>query len=256
MFDVGVARVDGHLAFDALFQFSPFHFIIQISAAYIAEGLRDRAVRHPPGVRARGPVALSRARQRLDSASSSSTCRRTSTSRGAMRRTPRCRRLPVMGFIRGELDKAGELESGTATAEPAVGLVAQAAGGRERARPSPSRLAAREPARRSARAQDRQGRQPEAVGCERVHAHADRQACARVGGADEQFAKAQYPRHERRRQAVAARVRSAARRRAAVVGQSSSSARRKMVEAARALRADHHRHATTCVSAAASRPSR
>jgi hypothetical protein len=32
MFDVGVARVDGHMAFDALFQFSPFHFIIEISA--------------------------------------------------------------------------------------------------------------------------------------------------------------------------------------------------------------------------------
>ncbi len=33
MFDVGVARVDGHLAFDALFQFSPFYFIIEISAS-------------------------------------------------------------------------------------------------------------------------------------------------------------------------------------------------------------------------------
>jgi hypothetical protein len=33
MFDVSVARVDGHLAFDALFQFSPFHFIIEISAS-------------------------------------------------------------------------------------------------------------------------------------------------------------------------------------------------------------------------------
>lgn len=32
MFDVGVARVDGHMAFDALFQFSPFYFIIEISA--------------------------------------------------------------------------------------------------------------------------------------------------------------------------------------------------------------------------------
>src|SRR6185436_17787874 len=32
MFDVGVARVDGPLAFDALFQFSPFRFIIEISA--------------------------------------------------------------------------------------------------------------------------------------------------------------------------------------------------------------------------------
>jgi hypothetical protein len=33
MFDVSVARVDGHLAFDALFQFSPFYFIIEISAS-------------------------------------------------------------------------------------------------------------------------------------------------------------------------------------------------------------------------------
>jgi hypothetical protein len=33
MFDVSIARVDGHLAFDALFQFSPFRFIIQISAS-------------------------------------------------------------------------------------------------------------------------------------------------------------------------------------------------------------------------------
>ena len=33
MFDVGVARVDGHIAFDALFQFSPFYFIIEISAS-------------------------------------------------------------------------------------------------------------------------------------------------------------------------------------------------------------------------------
>src|SRR5207248_9232102 len=33
MFDVDVARVDGHLAFDALFQFSPFHFIIEVSAS-------------------------------------------------------------------------------------------------------------------------------------------------------------------------------------------------------------------------------
>ena len=33
MFDVGVARVDGHMAFDALFQFSPFYFIIEISAS-------------------------------------------------------------------------------------------------------------------------------------------------------------------------------------------------------------------------------
>jgi Family of unknown function (DUF6603) len=31
MFDVGVARVDGHLGFDALFQFSPFHFVVEIS---------------------------------------------------------------------------------------------------------------------------------------------------------------------------------------------------------------------------------
>ena len=33
MFDVDVARVDGHLGFDALFQFSPFHFIIEVSAS-------------------------------------------------------------------------------------------------------------------------------------------------------------------------------------------------------------------------------
>ena len=33
MFDVGVARIDGHLGFDALFQFSPFYFIIEISAS-------------------------------------------------------------------------------------------------------------------------------------------------------------------------------------------------------------------------------
>ena len=32
MFDVGVASVEGHIIFDALFQFSPFHFIIEISA--------------------------------------------------------------------------------------------------------------------------------------------------------------------------------------------------------------------------------
>ncbi len=33
MFDVDVARVDGHLGFDALFQFSPFHFILEVSAS-------------------------------------------------------------------------------------------------------------------------------------------------------------------------------------------------------------------------------
>ncbi|MEJ1961104.1 MAG: DUF6603 domain-containing protein [Gammaproteobacteria bacterium] len=33
MFDVDVARVEGHLSFDALFQFSPFYFIIEISAS-------------------------------------------------------------------------------------------------------------------------------------------------------------------------------------------------------------------------------
>src|SRR5262249_61363880 len=33
MFDVDVARVDGHLGFDALFQFSPFHFIIEVLAS-------------------------------------------------------------------------------------------------------------------------------------------------------------------------------------------------------------------------------
>jgi hypothetical protein len=32
MIDVDVAQVEGHLGFDALFQFSPFHFIVQISA--------------------------------------------------------------------------------------------------------------------------------------------------------------------------------------------------------------------------------
>jgi hypothetical protein len=32
MFDVGVASVEGHMSFDALFQFSPFYFIIEISA--------------------------------------------------------------------------------------------------------------------------------------------------------------------------------------------------------------------------------
>lgn len=31
--DVGVAQVEGHFAFDALFQFSPFYFIIEISAS-------------------------------------------------------------------------------------------------------------------------------------------------------------------------------------------------------------------------------
>src|SRR6185369_1127140 len=33
MFDVEIARVDGHLSFDALFQFSPFYFVIEISAS-------------------------------------------------------------------------------------------------------------------------------------------------------------------------------------------------------------------------------
>ena len=33
MFDVEIARVDGHLAFDALFQFSPFYFLVGVSAS-------------------------------------------------------------------------------------------------------------------------------------------------------------------------------------------------------------------------------
>ena len=33
MFDVDVARVDGHLSFDALFRFSPFYFVIEVSAS-------------------------------------------------------------------------------------------------------------------------------------------------------------------------------------------------------------------------------
>jgi hypothetical protein len=32
MFDVEIARVDGHMAFDALFQFSPFRFVVSVSA--------------------------------------------------------------------------------------------------------------------------------------------------------------------------------------------------------------------------------
>ena len=33
MVDVGVARVDGHMGFDALFQFSPFRFVVEISGS-------------------------------------------------------------------------------------------------------------------------------------------------------------------------------------------------------------------------------
>ena len=84
--------IDGHLGFDALFQFSPFYFIITISASLDGQGVRGRTVQRPLPRRAGGHDrrGTSRARARSRCCSSRSTCR--SATRGARARTPRSRR--------------------------------------------------------------------------------------------------------------------------------------------------------------------
>ena len=59
------ARVDGHLAFDALFQFSPFYFIIEVSASVSLKVFGVGLLQHPPAFRASRALAVSRARHRL-----------------------------------------------------------------------------------------------------------------------------------------------------------------------------------------------
>jgi hypothetical protein len=67
MFDVGVASVEGHMSFDALFQFSPFYFIVEISASVSLKvfGLGlfsihlDFALEGPTPYRAHGTGTLS-----------------------------------------------------------------------------------------------------------------------------------------------------------------------------------------------------
>ena len=101
-----IARVDGHMAFDALFQFSPFYFIIEISASVSLKvfgvGLFSIHLE----------FELSRARRRTArtaparSASSSSTSRPTSTSPGARREDTTLPPIAVMPLLRDEFDKA------------------------------------------------------------------------------------------------------------------------------------------------------
>ncbi len=67
VFDVGVARVEGQMAFDALFQFSPFYFVIEIAAGVSLKvfGLGlfsihlDFALEGPTPFRAHGTGSLS-----------------------------------------------------------------------------------------------------------------------------------------------------------------------------------------------------
>ena len=96
---------EGNLGFDALFQFSPFYFIVEISASFSVKVVRRRPVRRARPVLAGGPDAVARARHRLDLAAVLRHRRRASTSPGARRATRRCRRSPSCRSSSSELDK-------------------------------------------------------------------------------------------------------------------------------------------------------
>ena len=157
-------NVQGHLGFDALFQFSPFYFIVEISASLSVKVVRRRrcsASRCELRSRARRRGA-SRAPARSRCCSGTSTS--TSTTPGARPATPtlaahrRCCRCSPPSSARRRAGRRGCRPA----LEPAR-LAARPAGVRGRAVAAPGRHAPRDPARGAARPRARQGRRSKAA---------------------------------------------------------------------------------------------
>ena len=131
----------GHLGFDALFQFSPFYFIVEISASFSVKVFGVGRVQRPTC------AARSRARRRgtshgdgLDRRSCSSTIsRRLRRDVGREPRTPRCRRSRCCPLLEAELEQGRELARAAAAERQPARVAARAAGGAGGARAAPAR---------------------------------------------------------------------------------------------------------------------
>ena len=128
-------RSKGHLGFDALFQFSPFHFIVEISTSFSVKVFGVGAVQHPtatsrsrarrPGTRtapARSRCSSSRSRRRLrlhlgrgaghdPAADRGDAARCTASSTSARTGTRSCRRRSQPARLAAQLDRPDEQRS-------------------------------------------------------------------------------------------------------------------------------------------------
>ena len=246
----------GTSGFDALLRFSPFYFIVQVSALGLAEGFRRRRLQRPARRHARGPDAVAHPRQRLGEPPVLLRLGATSTAPGASRadviaaaaRGARPARAPSSASARAGMRSCRR-------AEPAARHAARPRRRSRDARAAPARIAAGEPESRAARARHRRvwarnGRRTRTASRSAVAGG----GLARAGDADERFAPAQFldlddaaklsrppsrPMHGghlARRAGPVARLRTCG-------------------HAGRALRGDRRRHRTTGASRVASRGS-
>ena len=107
--------VEGHLGFDALFQFSPFYFIDRDLGVAVGQGVRLRPVQRPLPRHPRRHRRPGTSRAPAASRCSSGTSTSTSRTPGATRRTPSCRPIAVMPILAAEL---GKDENWTASLPP------------------------------------------------------------------------------------------------------------------------------------------
>ena len=194
-FGLDILNVQGHLAFDALFQFSPFHFIIEISASLLGEGVRRRPLLgRACAASLEGPGALAHrratARSRCCSGTSTSTSRRPGA-RATNDELPPIAVLPMLDARAGQGRELARAPAGRRTA-----CSSRCARCRPRKRRSilhPLGILHVSQRRCPARAQARQGRQPEAERRQPPVAGASpAAACAKKDDAFEHFAPAQF----------------------------------------------------------------
>ena len=227
-FGFDALSVEGHLGFDALFQFSPFYFIVDDLGVVLGEGLRRRRCSaSASAVRARGPDAVARAAARARSRCCSSTSTSTSTSPGARARDTTLPPIAVLPLL------AAELEQGRELARAAAGRGATCSCRCASSMPARGALVLHpvgtlrdQPARRAARPHARQGRQPEADATSKrfTLSVAGRRARRSAATSHEPFAPAQFQDIDDADEAVAPGVRAARRRHRAVGGRRRSCA--------------------------------
>ena len=236
--------VEGHLGFDALFQFSPFYFIVDDLGVAVAQGVRRRPVQRPRlRLTLEGPDAVARAGHRLDLAAVLRHRRRLRRHLGRERATPT---LPPIAVAAAAGRASSSKRESWRALLPAG---AQPAGLAAHARPEPRTtlvlhpvgVAAGQPARGAARPHARQGRQrrsrptPSASRSRSTRRRAGRSAAT----CDEPFAPAQFQDLDDADEAVAAGVRAAARRASSCPPPAPQLRVGRDGQAGRPLRADH-----------------
>ena len=137
--------IEGHFGFDALLQFSPFHFVVDISASFSVKvfGVGVFSVRHR--AHARGPDAVARARHRprSRSCSSPSASSRRHVGRACGHLLPPIAVLPMLSSELGKRRTGRRAAAGGANLLVSLRQLDPA----ERPRPASGRHAAGEPAR-------------------------------------------------------------------------------------------------------------